>query len=139
MCRSTLSAATTDVVSDNSLLGTVSTSGNSDQWIVNLQLNGKPGQFKIHTGADMTAVSETTFKKLDGVTLRQTNKSLCGLDKHKLQVCGQFTGTLTYKQTEVCQEIFVVQGLQQALMGRPAIEALHLISRVNFVIAQRNL
>ena len=48
-------------------------------------------------------------------------------------VCGQFTGTLTHKQSKTSQGIFVVKELEQALMGRPAIEALHLISRVNFI------
>ena len=101
--------------------------------MVELQLNGQPVQFKIDTGADVTAVSEEIFSKLQGVTLRKTNRSLHGPAKHKLTVCGQFTGTLTYNQSKTCQEIFVVQELEQALMGRPAIEALHLISRVNYV------
>ena len=58
-------------------------------------------QFKIDTGADVTTVSEETFKKLQGVTLRETNKSLHGPAKHKLTVCGQFTGTLTFNQRSV--------------------------------------
>ena len=40
---------------------------------------------------------------------------------------------LTYQQSKTCQEIFVVRELEQALMGRPAIEALNLISRVNYI------
>ena len=48
-------------------------------------------------------------------------------------VCGQFSGILTYKQSNTCQELFVVQRLELPLMGRPAIEALNLVSRVNFV------
>ena len=100
--------------------------------MVDLQLNGKPVQFKIDTGTDVTAVSEEIFKKLDGVSLRQADRSLHGPAKHKLVVCGQFTGTLTYKQSQTCQEVFAVKELQ-ALMGRPAIKALHLISRINYV------
>ena len=135
MCRSATTLATVQTETEP-FLGTIkeiSTHRNRDQWMVDLQLNGKPVQFKIDTGADVTAVSEEIFKKLDGVSLRQTDRSLHGPAKHKLVVCGQFTGTLTYKQLQTCQEIFVVKELQQALMGRPAIEALHLISRIDYV------
>ena len=121
----------TGTVTEEPFLGTIeeiSAHENRDQWMVELQLNGQPVQFKIDTGADVTAVSEEIFSKLQGVTLRKTNRSLHGPAKHKLTVCGKFTGTLTYNQSKTCQEIFVVQELEQALMGRPAIEALHLIS-----------
>ena len=74
--------------------------------MVGLLLNGKPVWFKIDTGADVTVVSEEIFKKLDGVTLRDTNKSLQDLAKHQLIVRGQFTGMLTYQQSKTCQEIF---------------------------------
>ena len=43
---------------------------------------------------------------------------------------GQFTGSLTYKQTNCQQEIFVIQSLQSNLLGLPAIKALALISRL---------
>ena len=42
---------------------------------------------------------------------------------------GQFTGNLTYKQTNCQQEIFVVKGLQNNLLGLPVIKALALIQR----------
>ena len=46
--------------------------------MIELLLNGKPVQFKIDTGADVTAISEKLFQKLDRVTLRETSKSLHG-------------------------------------------------------------
>ena len=126
----------TDSITEEPFLGTIdeiSTHRKNDQWMVELLLNGKPVRFKIDTGADVTAVSEEIFGKLEGVTLRDTNKSLQGPAKHQLIVRGQFTGTPTYQQSKSCQEIFVVQGLQQALMGRPAIEVFNLILRVNHI------
>ena len=126
----------TGTITEEPFLGTIeeiSAHIHSDQWMVELELNGVPVKFKIDTGADVTAVSEEIFNKLHGVTLRKSNKSLVGPAKHKLMVCGQFSGTLTYKQSNTCQEIFVVQRLELPLMGRPVIEALNLISRVNFV------
>ena len=41
--------------------------------------------------------------------------------------------TLTHKANVIQEEIFVVQKLQKALLGKPAIEALNLVARVNTV------
>ena len=46
--------------------------------MVELLLNGKPLQFKIDTGADVTTISKEIFQKLDGVNLREKSKSLHG-------------------------------------------------------------
>ena len=43
---------------------------------------------------------------------------------------GQFTGHLRYNDLETEQKIFVVQGLSKPLLGRPAIEALAIVSMV---------
>ena len=85
------------------------------------------------TRADVSMLTESTLKQLRGVTLQQASRSLSGLSQHPLQVCGQFTATLSYGATEVEEEIYVVQGLETALAGRPAIETMDLISRVNTV------
>ena len=58
---------------------------------------------------------------------------LHGPAKHLLKVNGQFIGKLSYKQFTTHSEVFVVDGLQQPLIGRPAIEALNLLSRINIV------
>ena len=49
--------------------------------MVELLLNGNPVQFKIDTGANVNAISEEIFQRLDGVTLRETSKSLHGPSK----------------------------------------------------------
>ena len=65
--------------------------------------------------------------------MKPANKTLTGPSQHPLQVCGQFTANLKHKTQEVKEEIFVVRGLQMSLIGRPAIEALGLVSRVSSV------
>ena len=121
--------------SDDSFLLTVDnlSSKNSDTWTVDLTVNNIPIKFKIDTGADVTAISPKEFSKLKGTTLTQASKVLHSPAKHPLKVNGQFTGKLSYKQVTTHDEIFVVDGQQQPLMGRPAIEALNLLSRVNIV------
>ena len=103
-------------------------SKSSDAWTVDLTVNDIPIQFKIDTGADMTAIPPKEFSKLKGITHDSA--------KHPLKINGQFTGKLSYKQFIIHHEIFVVDRLQQPLMGHPAIEALNLLSRINIV---RNL
>ena len=63
VCRSVTNLATTqiDIVNEEPFLGTIeiiSTHCKDNQWMIELLLNGKPVQFKIDTGADVTAVSE---------------------------------------------------------------------------------
>ena len=81
---------------------------------VTIEWKTSPLQFKIDTGSDLTAISEEIFKKLDGVTLRETITSLHGPVKYQLIGQGQFAGMLTYEQSNMCQEIFVVHKLGQA-------------------------
>ena len=56
---------------------------------------------------------------MDGINLRETIKSLHGPVKHQLIMHGQFTCMLTYKQSNTCQEIFIVHKL-----GRSSIVAI---------------
>lgn len=92
-------------------------------------MNGLPVKFKIDTGA-VSVILESTFEQLKDVEMRPASKCLAGPDKKALSVCGQFSAMCTYKDRQI-QEFFVVRDLQTALVGRPAIEGLDLVSRVN--------
>ena len=66
VCRlvTNLAKIQTDTVNKEPFLGTmeiISTHSKDNQWMVELLLNGKPVQFKIDTGADITAISEEIF------------------------------------------------------------------------------
>ena len=63
VCRSVTNLATigTNTVNEEPFLGTIeiiSTHSKDNQWMIKFLLNGKPVQFKIDTGADVTAISE---------------------------------------------------------------------------------
>lgn len=96
-------------------------------------MNDIPIQFKIDTGAEVTAIPPKKFSKLKGITLTQAHKVLHGPAKYLLKVNGQFTGKLSYKQFTTHNDIFVIDRLQQPLMGCPAVEALNLLSRIDIV------
>ena len=76
-------------------------------------LNKTKVTFKLDTGAEATAISVETWKSI----ITGANKILCGAANSHLSVMRKFTGSLTYKQTNCPQEIFVVKGFQNNLLG----------------------
>ena len=54
-----------------------------------------------------------------------------------MQVKGRFTTKIQATGKETEQEIYVVKDLHKPLLGRPAIEALELVARVNAIQEKR--
>jgi len=108
-------------------------------WAVTLFVNGKPLEFKINTGADVTVIPKSVFDSVPGAQLRPAKKTLSGPSHKILPVKGQFVATLKYGDREVEEDVFVVRRLQKALLGRPAIESLGLLCRVNTVRSEKDL
>ena len=125
---------TFDIQQEEAFLGTAEHSnGSTGKWEETLLVNGTPIEFQIDTGADVNVISESMFKRLQGVNLQPAVIPLSGAGQQSLSVCGKFTGTLTHKVSVIKEEIFVVEKLQKALLGKPAIEALNLVARVNAI------
>jgi len=97
------------------------------------KLNTQLVEFHIDTGADVTVITEKLYKKLQSPQLQKCAKSLVGPSKEVLNVQGQFKGTLAHGNNSAEQDIYVVKGLRKPLIGRPAITALQLVSRVNTI------
>ena len=110
-------------------LGEIGTETSENVWSVNVTLNGSPG-------ADVTVISEGIYKDLRSTsTLVESSKTLFGPAHTTLPVHGCFTGTIQQGEKATEQEIFVVIGARQALLGRLAIESLKLVKKVNAVNA----
>ena len=105
---------------------------NVNPWQVKATVSGVATEFKLDTGADVSVIPDTVFKKLK-CQLSDTNRTLTGPSQQKLDVMGTFKALIKVNGKEVNQEIFVVKGLKSALLGRPAIAALKLISVVHTV------
>jgi len=119
--------------SDDNFLGAVD-SKQKAQWLTELKVNERMVTFKIDTGAEVSAISETTLKQLQPVQLKKPSRNLYGPAMLRLEVIGQFTAMLTtYNRTSCKQTVFVVKDLKQNLLGLPAITSLSLISRLNSV------
>ena len=96
-----------------------------------LQLPQHVVQFKLDTGAEVSAISDTTFRSFKGHRLIQPSKSLYGPACSALEVIGQFDGRLCHGRKSTTQTMFVVKGLRNNLLGLPAIVALNLVAQVD--------
>ena len=120
---------------DSAFLDAMTTKEDSS-WNITVTLNNKPTEFKLDMGAAVTAISEETFKTLPMLQLTKPCKILSGPTRQKLNVLGQFTATLSHNNTNTEQEVFVIQGLQNNLLGLPAITALQLLCRIQATYAE---
>ena len=120
---------------DYAFLGSIDDKKASDQWLIKLQLGNTEVQFRIDTGADETVIPDHVYNELpDANPLKEADKELFGVgSKNMLPVVGMFTADLQWKNKTSTQNIYVVEGMHKALLGKPAIDELHLISRVESV------
>ena len=102
----------------------------TNKWTKTLNLNQRDILFKIDTGADVTVIPESYYESKHDGPLQSAERSLTGAGQQPLEVQGQFMGHLRYNNLETEQKIFVIQGLSRPLLGRPAIEALAIVSVV---------
>ena len=99
-------------------------------WVVTLHLNGHPIHFCIDTGAEVTVISRDVHTRVGSPKLTPPDRKLRGPDSHALSTAGFFTATLSTSAHHTQQPVYVVNGLDRPLAGRPAIERLGLVRRV---------
>ena len=107
-------------------------------WITEVHVRGVPVKFKIDTGADVSVISEKDFLKVGKYPLQESDRKLHGPGKNELQVKGRFSATMSQMGKSSEHDIYVIKGLQQALLGRPAIEALRVVHKVDHVTSLEN-
>ena len=116
--------------------------GDAKPWSITIAVNNEPIEFKIDMGAEVTVISSKVHHAIRQPTLQSAMKTLRGPSNEKLSVKGQFAATLQHGNKVTGQDLYVVDSLHKYLLGRPAIEALNLVSRVQKVEegtpAQRN-
>ena len=125
----TQAAATNEMNMDTAYLDIVdAVTENKFSWHCKIQMKNTAVDFKLDTGAEVTAIMEETYKTLPEITLQETTKVLSGPTRESLEVIGQFSALLTHKDSSSHQIIFVVRGLRNNLLGLPAITALKLVN-----------
>ena len=134
VCRS-LKTIGTVIEEEDYFLGTVDVDQlnvNDGSWKTMLKLNGVSVIFKLDTGADVTVVPEHIFKKTHR-WLQESKIKLTGPGQQPLDVCGVFEAQIQSHEKATTQNVYVIRGLKTPLLGRPAIEALSLVSVVQSV------
>ena len=114
---------------DTFFLGKISSEEDTNPWQSSLELNQTDILFKIDTGTDVTVISKEIYQQLErSPKLSASWKILYGPGQHPLKLLGTFTGTIQKDNKTTEEEVFIIQGARQALLGRPAIQALNLVS-----------
>ena len=108
------------------------------QWRISLDLNKVKEQFKIDTGAEVTAISEVVHRRIGSPELAVPKKTLKGPTKNSLEVLGQFKGNLSYNGRSSDHTIFVVKGLRNSLLGLPTITSLSLVKQVDRITEEES-
>ena len=117
-------------VQGDAYLGVITRGDRNNPWYITVSINDKPVDFEINTGAEVTVISSEAHHEIGGPTLCAASKTLRGPSHSELPVKGQFTAMLKYKNRVVEQDLYVVESLHKHLLGRPAIEALNVVTRV---------
>lgn len=105
-------------------------SGGCKPWLTTTKVNGHSVEFKIDTGADVTAVPEQIFKTLNVKNLQSSQKILKGPGRNTLNVIGKFHCEFSLENRKSYQDIYVIRGLNKPLLGRPAIEKLNVVKYI---------
>ena len=112
---------------DSFYLDTIHDTEDSTFWMTDVKVNNISVTFKVDTGAEVTAISESTLQTLGQLEVSMPGKKLCGPNGVLLDLRGSLTvTTVSQKQHKCDQEIFVVKQLKHNLLGLQAIKGLHL-------------
>ena len=95
-----------------------------------MRVSGQVMEFKVDTGAEVTAISETAFRVMKKQKLKAPTKTLYGPAHSPLKVLGQFEGELSHHGKTTKQIVYVVKGLGSNLLGFPAIMSLGLVKHL---------
>ncbi len=113
---------------DTSYLDAVNDS--SATWMVTLKIKKIDVQFKVDTGAGVTAITEGTYITLQKPKLTPASKTLCGPAQQSLEILRCFQEQLAYQDRCTNIELFVIKDLKNNLLGLPAIMGLQLMEKL---------
>lgn len=99
-------------------------------WMVTLTVENRQVEFKVDTGASVTAITEETYEALQRPQLSLAPKILCGPARQSLEVLGFYETRLSYRDRSASMGLYVIKGLKTNLLGLPAIIALQLMERL---------
>ena len=75
------------------------------------------------------------MKERDG-SLAPVKARFTGPSQQPLQVCGKFLGKLQWRDATTQRDVYVIHGLRRALLGKPAIEVLRVVTLVEPILKE---
>ena len=97
-----------------------------------MKVNGVPVEFKVDTGAAVTALPTSMMQCCTG-KLQVSDKVLKSAGNNKLKVSGKAEVLLQIADKEIQQFVYFVEGLVMPLLGKPAIDGLDMIRFVDCI------
>ena len=129
-------AAPCDSFESESFLGTINRMKEQKDgpWRTNVSILGKEINFKIDTGADVTVIDENILRVLrKKIAFLPAKKNLFGPGASPIRVLGKFRATLRWRGRSCEDEVYVIKGSQEGLLGRPALTNLGILSWLNSI------
>ena len=126
----------TDITSEEQDFVYLNTLGSLTNTCISLpiSINGGTVNFKVDTGAEVTAITFSTFDLITGrPQLEKPAKFLRGPDRKPLTTLGMAKVTISHKYKSCRQHVYVMPDLEQNLLGLPAIKALNILSSLQEV------
>ena len=100
-------------------------------WKVEVKVNSSNVPFRVDTGAEVTAMSESAWRSLHNV--QQLHATKCVLDSKPLSVTGVASVTLSFKQSKCDKKVYVIKDLKNNLLGLSAIKGLNILQQVDAI------
>lgn len=117
----------TDKKSEVSFLGTIGDSSEINtaiEWTVPIRYKNDVINFKIDSGADHTVIPTSIRMSIfKNAEVMKPDKKLCGPDGSSLKLRGKLCEEIRYGNKTTKEVIYVIDGLQHCLLGKPAIQA----------------
>ena len=107
----------------------------ADFWTAIVKVDGHETQFKLDTGAAVSIVSDKE-PWLKDHQLTKSHQNLRGPGGTILSVVGTFRATLTYKEHQISETVFVLKDQLYSLLSKKACVDLGLIARIGEVNTQ---
>ncbi len=86
--------------------------GTSSSWMVTVTMGNQLIEFKMDTGAGVTAITEETYAILQRPQLIPAPKALCGPTRQNLDVLGFYETCLSHRDRSAPVGLYVVKGLK---------------------------
>ena len=106
------------------------------KWDILLSVDDQAVNFTIDTAADETVIPVNLYESFGCPILQAPDRVFYGVDKSKLKCLGKFQSLVKTNKQESMQDIYVVEGIDLPLLGRPALDDLKIIKIVNNVQVQ---